>query len=66
VLAETPPEQVIFRVVQLAEAPFDWQLVRFASASLNETLKSKFVEGFFLLPRRWKEQLQARFSQILA
>ncbi|GET35442.1 hypothetical protein MiSe_01840 [Microseira wollei NIES-4236] len=47
---------------------FDWQLVRFASASLNETLKSKFVKGFFsppvffFLPRRWKEQLQARFK----
>ncbi|KAB8331742.1 ATP-binding protein [Scytonema tolypothrichoides VB-61278] len=68
VLAETPPEQVVFRVVQLAEAPFDWQLVRFVSASLNETLKSTFVKSFFsylwffFLPRRWKEQLQARFS----
>jgi hypothetical protein len=61
VLAETPPEQVVFRVVQLVEAPFDWQLVRFASASLNETLKSRFVEGFLFLPRPWKKQLQARF-----
>ncbi|WP_026082487.1 AAA family ATPase [Mastigocladopsis repens] len=67
VLAETPPEQVVFRVVQLAEDPFDWQLVRFSSASLNETLKSTFVEDFFSLPfffffpRRWKEQLQPRF-----
>ncbi|NMF63500.1 AAA family ATPase [Brasilonema octagenarum] len=67
VLAETPPEQVVFRVVQLAEDPFDWQLVRFTSASLNETLKSTFVKDFFsfplffFLPRRWQEQLQALF-----
>ncbi|MBW4448733.1 MAG: AAA family ATPase [Spirirestis rafaelensis WJT71-NPBG6] len=61
VLATTPPEQVIFRVVQLAEAPFDWRLVRFASASLKEALKSKFIEGIYLLPSSWKERLQARF-----
>ncbi|WP_017715251.1 AAA family ATPase [Kamptonema formosum] len=31
VLAETPAEQLIFRVAQIAENPYDWQLVRFAS-----------------------------------
>ncbi|NMF67511.1 ATP-binding protein, partial [Brasilonema octagenarum UFV-OR1] len=67
VLAEIPSEQVVFRIVQLAEDPFDWQLLRFTSASLNETLKSNFIKDFFsfrwffFFPRRWKEQLQARF-----
>jgi len=32
ILAKTPSEQLILRVSRLAEAPFDWQLVRFASA----------------------------------
>lgn len=31
-LAELPEEQLIFRITQLAEDPFDWDLVRFASA----------------------------------
>jgi hypothetical protein len=61
VLAATPPEQVIFRVVQLAETPFDWQLVRFASASLNTTLKSEFIKGIFFLPSNWIRRPQARF-----
>jgi AAA+ ATPase superfamily predicted ATPase len=61
VLAETPPDQVIFRVIQLAEAPFDWKLVYFASASLNKALKSKAVEGFWLLPIGWQQRFQARF-----
>ncbi|NER24266.1 MAG: ATP-binding protein [Symploca sp. SIO1C2] len=62
VLATTPPEQVIFRVVKLAEAPYDWNFVRFASASLNARLKSRFLERFFLLPPPWKRRLQARLT----
>ncbi|NEP08714.1 MAG: ATP-binding protein [Symploca sp. SIO2C1] len=62
VLAATPPEEVIFRVVKLAEATDDWDLVRFASASLNAQLKSRFLEGFFLLPPPWKRRLQARLA----
>ncbi|NEQ69501.1 MAG: ATP-binding protein [Symploca sp. SIO2D2] len=60
VLATTPPEQVIFRVVKLAEAPYDWNFVRFASASLNAQLKSRFLKSFLLLPPHWKKRLQAR------
>ncbi|BAY12233.1 ATP-binding protein [Calothrix sp. NIES-2098] len=41
VLAKTSSEQIIWCVSQLAEAPFDWELVRFASASLDEELKLK-------------------------
>ncbi len=63
VLAKTPSEQLIWRVSRLAEAHFDWQLVRFASASLDASLKSTVVKAFFswffFFPRRWQEQLQA-------
>jgi hypothetical protein len=61
VLVKTPSEQIIWRVSRLAEAPFDWPLVRFASASLSETLKSRAVKGFLWLPPRWGRQLQASF-----
>ncbi|WP_237747813.1 AAA family ATPase [Planktothrix mougeotii] len=48
VLAKTPPEYLIFKVSQLAEHPFDWKLVKFASASLGEAFKFQLIEGFFL------------------
>ena len=66
VLAKIPSEQLIWNVSQLAANPFDWNIVRFASASLNETLKSRFVRGFFsfhsFFPSSWQEGLQARFN----
>ncbi|CAC5341913.1 conserved hypothetical protein [Planktothrix rubescens CCAP 1459/22] len=46
VLAKTPPEYLIFKVSQLAENPFDWKLVKFASASLDEEFKSQLIQGF--------------------
>ncbi|NJM23293.1 MAG: hypothetical protein HC907_33955 [Richelia sp. SM1_7_0] len=60
VLAKTPAEQIIYRVSQLAEAPFDWNLVRFVSADLNEKLKSEAIRGIPFLPM--KRRLQNRFS----
>ncbi|MBD2199252.1 MULTISPECIES: ATP-binding protein [Calothrix] len=47
----------------MAEAPFDWYLVGFASASLDEQLKSTAIYGFFpflLFLRSWRERLQTR------
>ncbi|MBN3894936.1 MAG: helix-turn-helix domain-containing protein, partial [Nostoc sp. NOS(2021)] len=62
VLAKIPSEQLIWTVSRLAANPFDWNIVRFASASLDETLKSTFIKNFFLFPRSWGEGLQARFN----
>lgn len=39
VLAETPPEEVVVSVTQLAENPHRWRLVYAASASTIETIK---------------------------
>jgi hypothetical protein len=46
VLATTPSEQIIWRVSRLAEAPFDWKLVGFASASLRQQIKLQLVRRF--------------------
>ncbi|MEH2136415.1 ATP-binding protein [Nostoc sp.] len=59
VLATSSLEKIIWLVSQLAEVPFDWNLVRFASASLDEHLKSEAIEGFSYLPRSWREGFQA-------
>jgi hypothetical protein len=66
-LAKTPSEQLIWRISRLAESPFDWQLVRFSSASLDAAIKSNPLRDVFSFPwfffflRRWQEQFQARF-----
>ena len=61
VLAETPKDQLIYRVAQLSENPSDWDLVRFASASLSEAMKSEAVEGlFFILP--YPQRIKALFQ----
>ncbi|MEH2207885.1 MAG: ATP-binding protein [Nostoc sp.] len=68
VLAKIPSEQIIWNVSQLAANPFDWNVVRFTSASLDETLKSRFIKDFFsfpwlfFFPHSWREGLQARFN----
>ncbi|NET44511.1 ATP-binding protein [Okeania sp. SIO2B3] len=54
VLAETPPEQMIYRISQVAENPYDWKLVKFASTSLVEGFKLEFFKGLsivFRLPK---------------
>jgi hypothetical protein len=61
VLAETPSELVVYRVAQLAQAPYDWDLVGLASASLSEVFKSELVACSFFLPIRWRRQLQSLF-----
>ncbi|WP_293122781.1 ATP-binding protein [Microcoleus sp. bin38.metabat.b11b12b14.051] len=61
VLAETPRDQIIYRISQLSENPYDWKLVHFASASLSETMKSEAVASFFIIAP-WKQQIQARFQ----
>ncbi|NER07224.1 MAG: ATP-binding protein, partial [Okeania sp. SIO3C4] len=47
-LAEIPPEQMIYRISQLAENPYDWKIVKYASASLVKELKLRFFEGLGL------------------
>ncbi|QHG18486.1 ATP-binding protein [Nostoc sp. ATCC 53789] len=68
VLAKIPSDQLVWTVSRLAANPFDWDIVRFTSASLNETLKSRFIKDFFsfplffFFPHSWREGLQARLN----
>lgn len=59
VLAKTPPEYLIFKVSQLAEHPFDWNLVKFTSVSLGEEFKFQLIEGF-LFGRNLKLKLKLK------
>ncbi|MDY6940793.1 MAG: AAA family ATPase [Cyanobacteriota bacterium] len=69
VLAETAPERLIFYVSQLAEFPQDWDLVRFASASLSQKMKSQAMGGLLAMgsllayfPQKWKQPLLSKFD----
>ncbi|VEP18465.1 ATPase (fragment) [Hyella patelloides LEGE 07179] len=67
VLAKIPTEQIIFRVTQLAQNPYDWNLLRFASASIEAELKSNFMETlvnfplFFFIPKNCKQRVKDKF-----
>ena len=50
VLERMPEERILPAAAELARAPYDWDLVRFSSASLREALEGRFLEGLLLLP----------------
>ncbi|MUG99361.1 ATP-binding protein [Scytonema sp. UIC 10036] len=62
VLAKTPSEQMIWRVSRLADTPSDWQVIRFASASLGAMLKAETIRGIWFLPINWRRRLQSSFA----
>ena len=60
ILQKSPPNQIIWKVSQLAENPYDWYLIRYASASLSAKLK---WEAFDIpgLPSFVKHKIQKHF-----
>ena len=60
VLKESSSDQIIWRVAQLAENPYDWDLLRYASASFSAEIKLKALDipG---LPSLVKQKIQNRF-----
>jgi hypothetical protein len=61
-LATTLPEEIIWYTSKFAENPFDWKLIHFASASLNNALKSEVIDGILFFPKRLKERLKNNFD----
>ncbi|MGK7880925.1 MAG: ATP-binding protein [Crocosphaera sp.] len=57
-----PDEQLIYRFSQLSEITKDWDLVKYCSASLGDTLKSEALDGFFLLLPAWRRNLKSRLN----
>jgi AAA ATPase domain len=62
VLSTTPPESLLFRASLLAQQPFDWNIVKFASASWSDKLKFEFVDGLFIIPSFVKRKLTRNLS----
>ena len=61
VLNKLPSEQVIYRIAQLVEKPFHWNLVRLISFDLNETLNFEAIGGISL-PPSWKHDLNEKLN----
>ncbi|MDE5119191.1 MAG: AAA family ATPase, partial [Trichodesmium sp. St19_bin1] len=70
VLAEIPSEQIIYRISQLAENPYDWKLVKFSSASLEEerirldTPSRTTAAGFWYLHEKEPKKATVAFEQV--
>lgn len=56
VLSRTQPEKLISHVAQLAQSPYDWKLVKYSSASINDELKQEFINELFILPKFLKRK----------
>ncbi|MFQ6059491.1 MAG: ATP-binding protein, partial [Anaerolineae bacterium] len=64
-LARQADERLLSAVSVLVDEPFDWELVRFCSASLGNRMWSEAIDGFFLLPARIKRLWLTRFPHEL-
>ncbi len=76
VLAEISPELMIYRISELAENPYDWKLVKYASASLLEELGGSFestrldtpsraiAAGFWHLHEKKPKKATAAFEKV--
>ncbi|OUL28351.1 ATPase [Nostoc sp. T09] len=61
VLARTASQEIIWRVSRLAEAPFDWNLVHFASVSLDKKPRLRAIDPLCIVPNSWWEVAQVIF-----
>ncbi|MBC7334661.1 MAG: ATP-binding protein [Clostridia bacterium] len=66
VLERMPEERILPSVAELARAPYDWDLVRFGSASLREALWNATqlgFMGFLIIDSRFRRRLLKRFTE---
>jgi len=61
-LEGVPREQLVFAVNQLIASPYDWDLIRFCSASLRDAMWLSALDVIFFVPRDFKQPLAERFN----
>ncbi|NIN84948.1 MAG: AAA family ATPase [Candidatus Aminicenantes bacterium] len=65
-LANFKADIMLSRTTSLVDRPFDWDLIRFCSSSLDKELRQRAIERLnIFIPARWKERRQLRFQVIL-
>ena len=69
VLEATNPDTVLMRIVSISDLVEDWNILRYTSISLIDSLKVEFIKGSFLLPYkswiadRWDASENLRFNK---
>ena len=58
-------DKLFAAVNRLAQNPFDWNLIRFGSASLRDAMWLQAIEGITFVPRRFKRPLEKKFDASL-
>ncbi|MGK7956350.1 MAG: AAA-like domain-containing protein [Crocosphaera sp.] len=61
-ITKIPDEQLIYRFSQLSEITQDWDLVKYCSASLEDSLKHEALDGFFFLFPPLRRTIKSRFN----
>lgn len=65
VLGAMSGHQALPALRELAEAPYDWNLIRFCSASLPDTSKTQMINECQILPAAWKRRITVRWDTSL-
>ncbi|MCA9876048.1 MAG: ATP-binding protein, partial [Anaerolineales bacterium] len=55
-LDQLQPEQIFPAVNLIVDHPYDWKLVQFCFTSLENALKYEFLDGLFIIPKRFKQR----------
>lgn len=64
-LSHLPADEILPAVARITNEPFDWKLVHFGSANLANRLRYEFIEGFNLIPTRWRKRWRTRIDTSL-
>jgi AAA ATPase domain len=62
VLSKTAPEELLLKTSQLTSTIFDWEVIKYTSASLNTNLKYKLINSLILVPKFAKNRLTNHLS----
>jgi hypothetical protein len=60
-LKDSPLELLLERTAALTDGPYDWKLIRYGSASLDNELRENAISGFFLLFSMWRRKRRRKF-----
>ncbi|MEA5469216.1 hypothetical protein [Spirulina sp. 06S082] len=53
-ISQIPEDQLIYRISQIAIEPWDWDILKFCSSSLKDTLQKIFWDELFIIPKSWR------------
>jgi hypothetical protein len=52
---------LLSRIAEILVKPFDWNLIRFGSANLNNQFRQRFLDGLLFFPLGWRRRRKSQF-----